>query len=229
MSLLSLLCCCLFVFPTHHILDRCTLRWVLLDWIHDMLAMFDQLHTFLLVRGWWGWNIWREKQGDGNNLTNVTIEIYLIKWSLYRAALWLPVCQVEGQKAQSSNHSVSFFLFFQLCFQLICHGRQLSQDIKLSGWHFVCAVNQPCHLESELGENLLMMVEGEQLIPQPTCNISGSHWKPPAGSKPVVREWRNRRERLESHCSCHTISANWFPTLWPSCGKLISAYMLYWS
>lgn len=77
--------------------------------------MFNQLQTFLLVGGGGGvggLNIWREKQGDGNNLTNLPIEIDLIKLSLPLAVLWLSVCQVEGQKAQSSNHSVSFLIFF---------------------------------------------------------------------------------------------------------------------
>lgn len=33
--------------------------------------------------------------------------------------------------------------------------------------------------------------------------------------------------RLQSLCSCHTISANWFPALWPSYGKLFfSLYVL---
>lgn len=75
-------------------------------------------------------------------------EIDSIKYRVHCAVLWLSACQVEGQKAQSTNHSISFFFFVELFFsQLICHGRQLSLDIKLSSWHFVYPANRLCHLE----------------------------------------------------------------------------------
>lgn len=42
--------------------------------IDKNLSMFDQFKTFLL-----GVNMLREKEGDGNNLTNLTVEIDFIK------------------------------------------------------------------------------------------------------------------------------------------------------
>lgn len=39
-------------------------------------------------------------------------EIDLIKYRLHCAVLWLSACQVEGQRAQSSNHSISLLLSF---------------------------------------------------------------------------------------------------------------------
>lgn len=49
---------------------------------------------------------------DEQELAGLAIEMDLIKGSLYCAVLWLSACQVEGQKAQSSDQSISHLLFF---------------------------------------------------------------------------------------------------------------------
>lgn len=167
----------MFVFlPPHHAFDRCRKGGFLLDGNRQEVH-YDWPASGLIAPGG------KYLQGVGDNLTNLTVEIHLINWSSIVLYCGFQSVRLKGRKPKAAIIPFHFFYFFQWCLQLICHGRQLSQDIKLSSWHFVYAVNQLCHLESAMAENSLRLVEGEHLKLWATCNISGSHWEPPAGSK----------------------------------------------